>query len=212
VVRIDRPLDQWRLAVPHTVMLDALEPAVAGAFERAIETLRAAGAVITDIDLPVLAEAAALQRGGGIPAAESWAWHRDALIQREAQYDPRVALRIRRGQTVHDLAGLLVERRDWIARVETALAGFDALLSPTVPIVAPRTAPLAASDDAFFAANAQLLRNPSLINLLDGCALSLPCHREGDWPVGLMVWSTALADDRVLNISLAIEAALAPGR
>ncbi len=212
VARIDKPLSQWRLAVPRTVMLDALEPAVAGAFERALGRLRAAGAVITDIDLPVLAEAAALQRGGGIPAAESWAWHRDALTRRETQYDPRVALRIRRGQGVHDLAALLAERRDWIARLETALEDIDALLSPTVPIVAPRTQPLIDSDDAFFAANALLLRNPSLINLADGCALSLPCHRDGDWPVGLMVWSTAMADDRVLNISLAIEAALAPGR
>jgi aspartyl-tRNA(Asn)/glutamyl-tRNA(Gln) amidotransferase subunit A len=107
---------------------------------------------------------------------------------------------------------LLTERAAWIARVEAALQGFDALLSPTVPIVAPRTQPLIDSDDAFFAANALLLRNPSLINLADGCALSLPCHREGDWPVGLMVWSTAMADDRVLSVSLAIEAALDASR
>ena len=77
-------------------------------------------------------------------------------------------------------------------------------VSPTVPIVAPRRAPLVHSDEAFFAVNALLLRNPSLVNLLDGCALSLPCHRYGDWPVGLMVWAPALADDRVLSVSLAI--------
>ena len=41
------------------------------------------------------------------------------------------------------------------------------------------------------------------------CALSLPCHRDGEMPVGLMVWSGALHDDRVLEVSLAIEAALA---
>jgi aspartyl-tRNA(Asn)/glutamyl-tRNA(Gln) amidotransferase subunit A len=212
VARLDKPLGQWRLALPRTVMLDALEPAVAGAFERAIDTLRAAGAVITDLQLPLLGDAAALQRGGGIPAAESWAWHRDVLTEREAQYDPRVALRIRRGAAVHDLAELLAERRRWIARMEAALQGFDALLSPTVPLVAPRTQPLIDSDDAFFAANALLLRNPSLINLLDGCALSLPCHRHGDWPVGLMAWSTSMADDRVLNIGLAVEGALSPMR
>jgi aspartyl-tRNA(Asn)/glutamyl-tRNA(Gln) amidotransferase subunit A len=212
VARIERPLAQWRLALPQTIMLDALEPAVASAFEHAIDTLRAAGATITPIDLPLLNEAAVLQRGGGIPAAESWAWHRAALATRQAQYDPRVALRIRRGEAISDYTALLAERRAWIARIEAALQGFDALLSPTVPIVAPRTQPLIDSDDAFFAANALLLRNPSLINLLDGCALSLPCHRRGDWPVGLMVWGTAMADDRVLNVSLAIEAALAASR
>ena len=82
------------------------------------------------------------------------------------------------------------------------------MLSPTVPIIAPPIAPLIASDDAFFATNALLLRNPSLVNMLDGCALSLPCHAPGEMPVGLMVWSGALRDDAVLDASLAIEAAL----
>jgi aspartyl-tRNA(Asn)/glutamyl-tRNA(Gln) amidotransferase subunit A len=212
VPRIDKPLRQWRLALPQTIMLDALEPAVSSAFERAIDTLRAAGADITPIDLPLLTQAAHLQRGGGIPAAEAWVWHRAALATRQAQYDPRVALRIRRGEAISDYTELLAERQAWITRMHAVLQGFDALLSPTVPIVAPRTQPLIDSDDAFFAANALLLRNPSLINLLDGCALSLPCHREGDWPVGLMVWSTTMADERVLNVSLAIEAALAASR
>jgi aspartyl-tRNA(Asn)/glutamyl-tRNA(Gln) amidotransferase subunit A len=209
-----RSLSQWRLALPRTLMLDALEPAVATAFERALSTLRVAGASIEEIDLPLLAEAGSLQRGGGIPAAESWAWHREHLLQREAQYDPRVALRIRRGAQIDaaEYAALLAERQTWIARMERALSGFDALLSPTVPMLAPPIAPLRASDEAFFAANALLLRNPSLVNLLDGCALSLPCQREGEWPVGLMVWGSALADERVLAVSLAIEAALQPHR
>jgi aspartyl-tRNA(Asn)/glutamyl-tRNA(Gln) amidotransferase subunit A len=212
ITHVEKPLREWRLALPRTIMLDALEPTVAAAFERALGTLRAAGAAITEIDLPLLAEAAQLQRGGGIPAAEAWAWHRAALASRQAQYDPRVALRIRRGEAIHDHAELLTERKAWIVRMQAALQGFDALLSPTVPIVAPRMQPLIDSDDAFFDANALLLRNPSLINLADGCAVSLPCHRHGDWPVGLMVWNTAMTDDRVLAVSLAIEAALAASR
>ena len=206
----ERPLSARRLAVPKNVMLDALEPAVAEAFERTLARLSAAGASLTEIDLPPLADAASLQRGGGLAAAESWAWHAHRLTQHGAEYDPRVALRIRRGATLGaaDVAALHRERRDWIARMEAALAGWDAVLSPTVPMVAPRTAPLVASDEAFFAANALLLRNPSLVNLLDGCALSLPCHQPGDWPVGLMVWGPAHTDDRVLSISLAIESVL----
>jgi aspartyl-tRNA(Asn)/glutamyl-tRNA(Gln) amidotransferase subunit A len=202
------------LALPTTLMLDALEPSVATAFERAIDTLRAAGASIEPVSMPLLLEAASLQRGGGIAAAESWAWHRERLAARRELYDPRVALRIDRGAALQgdELESLLAERRDWIARMQSALAGFDALLSPTVPIVAPPMAPLVASDDAFFAANALLLRNPSLVNLLDGCALSLPCHRQGDWPVGLMAWGPALSDDRLLSIALALEAALARPR
>ncbi len=76
-------------------------------------------------------------------------------------------------------------------------------------MVAPAIAPLLGSDSRFFAINGLLLRNPSIVNLLDGCALSLPCQAPGQMPVGLMVWGPAMADDAVLGVSLAIEAALA---
>ena len=212
VARSGRPLRAWRLALPRNVVFDALEPAVARTFEQALARLRAAGALIEDVDLPLLEQAAALQRGGGLSAAESWAWHRTRLATREADYDPRVAMRIRRGAELGaaDYLDLLRERRDWIAAMQTALAGFDALLSPTLPIVAPHVAPLLASDDAFFATNALLLRNPSIVNLLDGCAISLPCHVLGDWPVGLMVWGRAMSDDTVLDVAACIESAIAP--
>jgi amidase/aspartyl-tRNA(Asn)/glutamyl-tRNA(Gln) amidotransferase subunit A len=97
--------------------------------------------------------------------------------------------------------------------MQHSLSGFDAMLSPTIPMVAPPIANLASDDSAFFATNALLLRNPSAVNLLDGCALSLPCQLPDQMPVGLMVWSSALRDDTVLGASAAIEAALAvPGR
>ena len=64
---------------------------------------------------------------------------------------------------------------------------------------------LLASDDEFFAVNAQLLRNTAVVNFLDGCALSIPCHEPGQLPVGLMVWGPALADDRILGIGQTLE-------
>lgn len=214
VAPADRPLSSLRLAVPTSVMLDALEPAVARAFERTLATLRDTGARLEEIALPSLGELAGLNAAGGFSAAESWAWHRRRLARDGERYDPRVAMRIRRGERLSaaDYVELVWARRDWIARTEAAMAGFDALLSPTVPIVAPPLAPLVASDEAFFATNGMLLRNPSAVNFLDGCALSLPCQAPGEMPVGLMVWSSAMRDDAVLGASLAIEAALAPQR
>jgi Asp-tRNA(Asn)/Glu-tRNA(Gln) amidotransferase A subunit family amidase len=205
-----RPPSGWRLAVPRTVMLDALDASVSAAFERTLQALRAAGAQIEDIALPELTEVAPINAAGGFSPAESWAWHRQRMAERGAGYDPRVALRIRRGEAMSaaDYIDLLQARAGWIERMTAALSGFDAMLSPTVPIVAPLVAPLIASDEAFFAANALLLRNTSIVNFLDGCALSLPCQRDGELPVGLMVWSSALEDDRVLSVSLAVEAAL----
>jgi len=204
-----RPLSTLRLAVP-TRLLDGMDATVAAAFQRSLAALRQAGARIDDIALPQLDDLASINATGGFSAAESWAWHRPLITQRQLDYDPRVAQRIRRGETMSaaDYITLLHARKDWIARMTTTLQHFDALLSPTVPIVAPTIASLA-SDEAFFATNALLLRNPSVVNMLDGCALSLPCHRAGELPVGLMIWSHGLQDDAVLDVSLAIESALA---
>ena len=49
------------------------------------------------------------------------------------------------------------------------------------------------------------MRHTSVINMLDGCALSLPCHAPDELPVGLMVWAGAMHDDMVLNVALQIE-------
>jgi len=207
------PLAAYRLAVVKNVFFDGIEPAVATAFERTLKALRAVGARIEEIDLPELADLQSINATGGFSAAESHAWHRLLLERSGAGYDPRVAQRILRGAAMkaHEYIDLIHARRAWIARVETALAPFDAVLSPTVPITAPSiasVAPGAERDDEFFRVNALLLRNPSIVNMLDGCALSLPCHAAGELPVGLMLWHAALHDDAVLAIALQAERAL----
>ena len=211
---LSRPLRAMRLAVPQNLLLDGLDEDVAKAFERTLARLREAGAQIEDINLAPLTDLPALQAQGGLTAAESWCWHRDRLAQREADYDPRVSIRIRRGAAISaaDYIDLQQTRGRWIASIEAAVKGFDALLSPTVPIVAPAIAPLVASDSEFTATNLLLLRNTTVVNLLDGCALSMPCQDRGQMPVGLMVWGPAMSDDAVLGVSLAIESSLAGAR
>jgi aspartyl-tRNA(Asn)/glutamyl-tRNA(Gln) amidotransferase subunit A len=206
-------LGAYRLAVVKNVFFDDIEPAVASAFEDALQTLRSSGAQVEEIELPELAELQAINATGGFSAAESYAWHRLLLERSGAGYDPRVAQRIVRGagMKAHEYIDLVNARRAWIARVEAALSSFDAVLSPTVPITAPpiaSVAPGAERDEEFFRVNALLLRNPSIVNMLDGCAISLPCHATGELPVGLMLWHAALHDDAVLAIALQAEHAL----
>ena len=210
VTRSPAPLRFWRLAVPSTTFLDNLDATVAQAFSRTLDTLRRAGAHIEEITLPLTEELGPMQARGGLSAAESHAWHRPLLARQASQYDPRVRSRIERGATMAaaDYIDLLQARQHWIARMEAALAPYDALLSPTVPLVAPpiaEVAPGSERDAEFFRVNALLLRNTSVVNMLDGCALSLPCHVAGELPVGLMVWHGAMHDDAVLNVGLQIE-------
>lgn len=205
-----RPLSSFRLAVVRTQMLDELDATVSASFERSLRVLRQAGANIEEIALPEINELAGLNAGGGLSAAESFAWHRALISAHQAEYDPRVALRILRGarMSAADYIELLAARKDWIGRVEARLSGFDAVLSPTVPMVAPAISSVLHDDNEFFRINGLLLRNTSVVNMLDGCAISLPCLTPGQLPVGLMLWHAALHDDAVLELALRVESAL----
>ena len=211
---LGKPLSASRFAVPRSVMQDSLDATVASAFEHSLNVLRAAGAEIVEIDLNEINELTSINATGGLSAAESYAWHRQLIGQRQADYDPRVALRILKGASMSaaDYIDLLAARLQWIVRMKERMNGFDAMLSPTVPIVAPATAGLIEDDATFFRVNGLLLRNPAVVNMLDGCAISLPCYTpdqaQNQWPVGLMLWHSALHDDGVLDAALQIEAAL----
>jgi len=210
VVRSPAPLSAYRLGIANAVMLNGLDRTVSQAWHRTLTLLRRAGARIEDMALSEINELQQIQASGSFSAAESYAWHHQLLAGKKDSYDPRVAARIERGASMsaRDYIELLLARRNWIERMTQRLQGFDAVLSPTVAVVAPPIsdmAPGAQRDDAFFRTNALLLRNTSVVNMLDGCAISIPCHASGELPVGLMVWAGALQDDQVLNIALEIE-------
>jgi len=198
-------------AVPTDVALNDMDETVATAFEIALARLQAEGARVRRIALPEFSQLAQLHARGTFTAAEAWAWHRGYLESRSAEYDPRVGSRIAVGakMSAADLLDLMAARRRWIAAVEARIAGFDALLMPTVPRIAPEIDLLVRDEQAYFAANGLMLRNPTLINFLDGCALSVPCHDTGNAPVGLMIAAAGGSDRRVLALGQAIESVLA---
>ena len=210
VLLAGKPLSACRFAVARTQMQDGMDNTVSHAFERVLKILRKAGAQIEEIALAEIGELAAINATGGLSAAESYAWHRSLIGAHEADYDPRVALRIMRGarMSAFEYIDLLAARQLWIASMEARLRDFDVVLSPTVPIVAPTIASVLDDDQEFFRVNALLLRNTAVVNMLDGCAISLPCHTPDQLPVGLMLWHAALRDDAVLDLALQIEATL----
>lgn len=201
-----------RLAIPRQLLLDDLDPVVARAFDRALGRLSAAGVQIEHVDLPELDELAGLNAQGGFSSAEAYAIHRHVLATRRDLYDPRVASRIDRGANISaaDYIDLGRARLDWIARMEARLARFDAVVCPTVPMVAPEIAPLRTDDAQFFRVNALLLRNTSAFNFLDGCSVSMPCHAPDELPVGLMLSHGPMRDADLLGTALALERIVQP--
>lgn len=206
------PVEALRLGVPQTHVLDGLEAEVATAFVNACTVLSRAGARIADLALSELAELPAVNASGGFAAIEAYAWHKPLLARRGSEYDPRVRTRIERasGMTAVEYIQLRAARAGLIARVAARMADFDALLMPTVAITAP---PIAAfeRDEEYWRLNAFLLRNTSVVNFLDGCALTVPVQTAGA-PVGLMIVGEHDADRKLLGVGLGIEEVLTRAR
>ncbi|MFH1345260.1 MAG: amidase [Pseudomonadota bacterium] len=204
-----RPIKGMRLAVPTTVALDELDDAVAKTFERALETLSRQGALIERIEVPEFLDVGVMNTKGGFAAAESFAWHRYLVASKGDVYDPRVSLRIMRGESISaaDYIDLHLTRKSMIERATVRLAPYDALIMPTTANTPPRIADLA-DDKAFTRANLLSLRNCTLINMIDGCAISLPCHREGEVPVGLMLAAPGGSDRRIFELAAGMEDAI----
>jgi aspartyl-tRNA(Asn)/glutamyl-tRNA(Gln) amidotransferase subunit A len=194
------------LAVPRNYLFAAVEAGVGATFERAASRLRDDGAEVVDIEVPELDTVPDMNAGGGFPAAESYAWHSELIDEHAEKYDPRVLTRIRRGArlTAQDLLALRRRRTALIDAVRQRVEGFDAIICPTVPIAAPPLADLD-EEDQYTRINLLMLRNPTVINLIDGCAASVPMHRPGGAPAGLMVAGLAGEDMTILRIASWIE-------
>jgi len=201
-----RSIKGMKLAVPTTVALDDLDDAVASTFERALEALSRAGALIERIEVPEFLDVGVMNSKGGFAAAESYAWHRFLITSKGDVYDPRVYVRILRGEGISaaDYIDLVDARKSFIARTEQRIAPFDALVMPTTANTPPKIADLA-DDKAFAKENLRALRNCTLINTLDGCAISLPAHREGEVPVGLMLAAAGGSDRRIFELAAGME-------
>ena len=205
-------VEALRLGVPQTYVLDGLEAEVATAFANACTMLSRAGARIVDLPLSELAELPSINASGGFAPIEAYAWHKPLLERRGSDYDPRVRTRIERasGMTAVEYIELRAARADLITRVATRTSDFEALLMPTVAITAP---PIAAfeQDEDYRRLNTLLLRNTSVINFLDCCAITVPLQTAGP-PVGLMIVGEHGADHHLLGIARGIEAVVNTSR
>ena len=205
------PLRGLRLLLPRNYVLENLDDTVAAVFDHSLSALSQAGALITRTSLPELERLPEINAKGGFSGAESYAAYGALLESQSGAFDPRVAARVLKGreQTAVDYLALQRTRVELIRSVSAATAPYDAVVMPTVPIVAPPLRSLA-TDAEYFRVNALALRNPGIANFLDGCAISIPIHRVGEAPVGLMLMGETGADLRLLAIARAAEALLSP--
>ena len=204
------PVAGLRLGVVQGYVTGDWDAGVTTAFERTLSRLSAAGARIETLDVPELAEIPAAMTKANFAASEAWTWHRPLVARKREAYDPRILMRILRGEAMSaaDYIALMQARARIIAAIAPRTAAYDAVVMPTCPLVPPAIA--AVADEAEYGRiNLLLLRNPTVANFLDRCAISLPCHHAGEAPVGFMLMGEGMGDARLLAVAQAVEAALA---
>ncbi|WP_454687283.1 amidase [Agrobacterium leguminum] len=204
------PLSGLSLVVPETVFFDGIEDGVAAAFEQAVERLVRAGASVRRQAFPIFSELFDLIREkGALVTAEAFALHKTRLEGADAaRMDPRVVARAGLGANISmpDYIALIEARERMTAAFSGMIGRQELLVSPTLPHVAAKVAPLLESDDAFFAMNAKTLRNTQIGNFFDLCGVSIPCGTgDAGMPVGLLLSGLHGTDDHVLSVAMAAE-------
>jgi aspartyl-tRNA(Asn)/glutamyl-tRNA(Gln) amidotransferase subunit A len=199
------PLNGLKLGIASGLPLGDLDATVSSKFMAALSAVGGANAQLSEVETPLFDDMRQVNSTATIATVEAYELHRERLATRGNEMDPFIRARIEMGKAVSqsDYQEMLEARSRLAAAMDSLLAGFDALVLPTTPIVAPTMAEIS-SVDAFRQANRLLLRNTEIANFFDLCAISLPMPGEG-LPAGFMLFGRRGADRKLFRIAAAVE-------
>ncbi len=218
-VLTDRPPIQLAPPAPANVTLGALggyftellDASVRAAFDAAAARLAAAGVTVAPRSIDGTDTIVDTYVDISLPEAAHW--HAHTLDTRPGDYQPAVRERLERGRTIS--AVRYVQAREMRERlrlaVDAALADCDALMLPTLPIVAPllgaTDVTMDASPGATLTVRAAMLRLTQLFNISGHPAISIPVPTSG-LPVGLQLVGRRDATAALLAVAATCERVL----
>jgi aspartyl-tRNA(Asn)/glutamyl-tRNA(Gln) amidotransferase subunit A len=193
--------------------MDMLEDSVAAAFDDACGRARTAGAEIMERTVPHASDAEALYPH--IAVAEAAAYHADTLTRQADDYTPNVRLRLEMGRYIlaEDYVRALRGREVLQAEVDSALAGCDALLLPSLALPAPRLGQQSIRIRGVdLPVRTAMLRLTQLFNISGHPAISLPCGTTPrGLPVGAQLVGRRCETLALLQVAGALERHFGPG-
>ncbi|MEC9312056.1 MAG: amidase family protein, partial [Pseudomonadota bacterium] len=194
-----------RIGALQTAVLDDIRDAPLAGYDAAVEKLRAAGAEVVPFDAPEVTDALAQS---SVYAAEAYGLWKDVIEAAPEKMFDQILGRFRSGgemsapEFVAAWTVLKGARKAWGARV----AGFDAVIAPTAPILPPDRDRLMSDQDYYVTENLLALRNTRVGNVLGLSALTLP---TGTPACGLMLMGRPMGEAALLRVGIAAERALA---
>ena len=195
-----------RFGIPSGAFTDGLDNRIQRDFESTLSKLETKGHTLVTVDMRFASENRTAMIG--IVSSEAHKVYRDSLQRLESIGDPQVLRRMRASESLseQDISDSHTTREASVTLFEQALRDVDVMLAPTIAIETPT---LAEAEQNFDVVNPSLLRNTTMINLVDGCAMSMPVPIDGEnSPAALMVAAANGNDDRVLGVSDQIRQAL----
>jgi aspartyl-tRNA(Asn)/glutamyl-tRNA(Gln) amidotransferase subunit A len=206
-----KPASLLRVAVLRPYFCDLLDEEVRERFEQALDRLRGAGVFVGEAGVAHAAEIAPVY--STIVHAEAAAYHAATLDEMPERYSPPVRLRLEVGRYLlaEDYVRAQNGRGVLLAEVEDALAGYDALVLPTLPIPAPAHGQqLATFGTKTEPVRSLMLRSTQLFNLTGHPAISIPCGTTTEGlPCGLQLVGKRRQTRALVAAALSCESVLA---
>ena len=196
-----------RLGIPQEFYFEQLDAEIGDSIRAAIQTLERAGAHVEEVSLPLSKYAGAA--GRIISMTEAAEIHEKFLQTRFADYSPDVRAGFVTGQLIPGKYYLKAQRLRSLIRQEMAatLRRVDALVTPTVPIPAPRvgqtTMTIGQETVDILSTLSRLTR---AANLSGFPAISVPCgFTQGGLPIGVQLIGRPFAEATILQLAYAYE-------
>ncbi|MCV6825712.1 MULTISPECIES: amidase [Halocynthiibacter] len=194
-----------RIGVLRTVAFDMIEDEPQNGFEQSLSRLKAAGAEVSDVEFKPLVEL--LTYSPILFASEAYGTWKSVIEKAPEKMFPEILERFRGGAdfTAADYVAAWLDvdriRAEWCAIV----AGYDAIILPTAPILPPNLKRLKTDHSYYVKMNLLALRNTRIGNLLGLCALTLP---TGVPSTGISLMGQPMQEERLLRIGRAAEIAI----
>jgi aspartyl-tRNA(Asn)/glutamyl-tRNA(Gln) amidotransferase subunit A len=199
-----------RIAFGETVFFDDVDREVEKAVREAGRVLGALGAHLTSVAVPEAEEAWAEKMRPLLIPAEGCAINRDFLDKHLAELDPAIGPRMLTGRSLcaPDYFALLRRYAELREKVQWTLRDVDALVVPTTMAPAWTLTAIDASAETYLDYNMRVHRNTGIGNILNLCAVSLPCGiTSNGLPIGLMIYAKPFCEDMALRVAHAYEQA-----
>jgi Asp-tRNA(Asn)/Glu-tRNA(Gln) amidotransferase A subunit family amidase len=199
-----RSAPKFRVGIPRSFFYEELHSEIALAVERSLAAIATISTDLRDVSLTP-------DNDRTVQAAESYAFHAEAVKKTPELYQPETLRRIRTGEKIpqEDYRRKHAELQAEREKIRSIFDSVDVIVMPTTPIPAPKIADLKENADLLRPRELVLLRNTRPFNVWGVPTITIPCGlTSGGLPIGLQIAGPPGREDMLLHFAHACESVI----